>query len=227
MNAVEVIKGLHSEYGHHQWYSARDPMSELVLTVLTQHTSDANALRAFARLEATFDNWNAVAEADPGAIAETIKSAGLSNVKAPRIKQILLNIREQKGSLDLAFLAEMDPGEALRWLMSLPGVGPKTARCVLLFSLGKPMLPVDTHVHRVTRRLGLIGEKVGAEEASDLLEAIVPKEECYDFHVNLITHGRQICRAQRPLCPRCIFLETCPFANENGPQKLSPTVIKD
>lgn len=210
MNIDHAIRLLQSQHGHHEWEPGRDPTSELVLTVLTQHTSDSNALRAFETLVASFNNWESAAKADPQEIAKAIKSAGLSNVKAPRIKLILQTILDQKGNLDLSFLNNMEASEAISWLVSLPGVGPKTARCVLLFSLGKPVLPVDTHVHRVTRRLGLIGEKVSAEQASDLLEALVPLQERYDFHVNLISHGRRICRAQRQLCDKCNFEDACP-----------------
>lgn len=151
-----------------------------------------------------------MAQAQPQEIAEAIKLGGLAQVKAPRIKAILNRIEEERGSFDLSFLERMPMDEARRWLLDLPGVGPKTAACVLLFSLDMPALPVDTHVYRVARRLGLLGDKVSAEKAHEILEAIVAPKEVYHFHIYLIAHGRRLCAAQRPRCPACPLLDGCP-----------------
>jgi endonuclease-3 len=199
-----------TEYGERQWYSRADPLSELVQTILSQHTSDVNSHRAFAELRATFPTWEAARDAPIERVATTIRSAGLGNIKAPRIQQVLREV-SQNGRLDLGFLRDMPLAEAKTWLRSLSGVGPKTAACVLLFSLGKPALPVDTHVFRVSRRLGLIGPKVSADQAHDDLEAMLPPEALYAFHVNVVAHGRQVCHAQRPACERCVLQSECDY----------------
>ena len=149
-------------------------------------------------------------EGDTEDIAQAIRIGGLSRIKAPRIKAVLQDIREKCGGLDLSFLREMPLEEAKLWLRQLPGVGPKTAAIVLCFALGMPAMPVDTHIYRVSKRLGLIGEKVTAEQAHDILEASVAPEQVFALHVYLITHGRQVCKARRPLCDRCVLSGGCP-----------------
>jgi endonuclease-3 len=197
-----------------EWRPRLDTVSELVFTILSQHTSDTNAERAGEGLKARFGSWDAVAEASVEEVEEAIRSAGLARQKAPRILGTLQRVLELRGTLDLDFLAELPLAEAKAWLRELPGVGPKTAAVVLCFALGMPALAVDTHVHRVTRRLGLIGPKVTAEQAHDILEPLVPPEEVYAFHVGLITHGRQVCHARRPECGRCPLREGCPSRRE-------------
>ena len=205
----DIISLLAAEYGtierHH-----RDPLSELILTVLSQNTSDSNSRRAYDKLVHTFSSWESVARADAGDIAGTIRTGGLSQVKALRIKEILEQIRVRKGSYDLDFLSEMPLADARAWLQTLPGVGPKTAACVLLFSLGKPVLPVDTHIYRVARRLGLIDSKVSVTKAHDVLGAMVPAEDIYQFHMRMVEHGRKICKARQPFCHQCVLLKLCP-----------------
>lgn len=211
MKIDEVLSLLAQGYGVPRWRPRTDPLSELILTVLSQNTSDTNSRRAFQGLLALpGKGWEAAAEASVEEIARAIHQGGLARVKAPRIKLLLQALREQRGSLDLGFLREMPLPEAKAWLRRLPGVGPKTAACVLLFSLGRPALPVDTHIYRVVRRLGLIDSRVSAEKAHELLEALVPPEDIYPFHVNLIAHGRRVCKAQRPRCLMCLFREGCP-----------------
>lgn len=213
-DAVKVLRvnaRLKEVFGPRERYSARDPLDELILTILSQNTSDRNSGRAYRSLRAAYPTWEAVLAADVRDLYEAIKSAGLGNTKAPRIQAVLAEILDRRGSFDLDFLRDMPMAEARQWLRSLPGIGPKTAACVLCFACDMPALPVDTHVHRVSQRLGLIGPKVSAEAAHELLEHVVPAEDVYAFHVNLIVHGRQICHAQRPACERCPLAELCDY----------------
>ncbi len=206
----EIIGRLSALYGEPVWRPHGDPMTELVLTILSQNTSDANSGRAFMRLVARFPAWEALMAAPPQEIEREIAVGGLAKIKAPRIKAILEEVWGRRGSFDLSFLAQMPLAEAKEWLRSLPGVGPKTAACVLMFACGLPALPVDTHVHRVSQRLGLVPNKAGPAEAHDILEAMLRPEQVYPFHVSLIKHGRRLCRAQRPLCAGCPLLDGCP-----------------
>ncbi len=210
----EVLARLAPLYGRLDWKRRRDPVSELVVTILSQHTSDVNAERAFAQLLDAFGSLEEVARAEVEVIARCIRSGGLAQQKAPRIKAALNRVMEERGSLDMDFLRELPLAEAKAWLKAFPGVGPKTAAVVLCFSLGMPAMPVDTHVHRVTKRLGLIGDRVTADQAHDLLESKVAPEDVYRFHVYLITHGRRVCRSQRPLCDSCVLADICPTGRE-------------
>jgi endonuclease-3 len=189
-----------------------DPLEELVLTVLSQHTSDLNAERAFASLRAAFPTWADIVRARPEQVADAIRSGGLANTKAPRIQAILREIGEREGRFDLSRLRRMADAEALAFLSSLPGVGPKTAAVVMAFSLGRDAIPVDTHVHRVSRRLGLIPPKASAERAHDILARTVPDELKTPMHVGLIRLGRQVCKAPVPRCEDCPLADLCPTA---------------
>jgi len=194
----------------------QDPLSELIQTVLSQNTADVNSDRAYASLMERFGgDWDAVRAAPVDQVADAIRRGGLAEIKAARIKSILDRIAETVGELDLAFLRDTSMEEGRTFLRSLGGVGPKTAACVLLFSCGKPALPVDTHVHRVSQRLGLVPAKATAEQAHVMLEAIIPVDNVYPFHMLLIGHGRQICKAQRPRCPECPVLDLCPYPASN------------
>lgn len=206
-----VNQCLNESYGPRERYSVRDPLDELILTILSQNTSDRNSGRAWRSLQSRYHAWEEVLAADTSELYEAIKSAGLGNIKAPRIQSVLQEILDRRGSFDLHFLRDLPMAEAKRWLTSLPGIGPKTAACVLCFACDMPALPVDTHVHRVAQRLGLIGPKVGADAAHDLLEQAVPPDAVYAFHVNMILHGRQICHAQRPECGRCPLADLCDY----------------
>jgi endonuclease-3 len=208
----EIVERLSALYGRPVWRPHGDAMTELVLTILSQNTSDANSGRAFMRLLSRFPTWEALMAADRQEIEREIQVGGLAATKAPRIKAILEEVWRRRGSFGLSFLGEMPLGEAKAWLRSLPGVGPKTAACVLMFALGRPALPVDTHVGRIARRLALVPANTGAAEAHDLLEAMLAREEVYAFHVSLIKHGRRLCRAQRPLCADCPLRDRCPTA---------------
>jgi len=209
----EVDKLLAQVYGDKRWRKHAEPIDELVATVLSQHTNDVNRDRAFRQLKRRFPNWEQVLHAPTRSIAAAIKPAGLSNQKAPRIKAILQRIAEaNEGKLSLNFLAEMPVSEAMDWLKRLPGVGPKTAACVLLFSFGKPVFPVDTHIYRISKRLGWLDEKVSEARANELLDKVVPDEIKYRLHLNMIAHGRKICKPQNPRCNECVLKHLCGYA---------------
>jgi endonuclease-3 len=206
----EVIELLEQEYGPRSWQPDRDPIDVLIGTILSQNTSDTNSGGAFASLKASFDSWEAVASAPAEHIARVIKSGGLSQIKAVRIKQVLEQIEKEQGRISLDSLKSMNMAEAEEYLMRLPGVGHKTARCVLLFSLGKPSLPVDTHIFRVAKRLGLIDSRASIEKAHSLLQKQIPPSKVYQFHIYMIEHGRRICHARQPRCNMCILRSACP-----------------
>ncbi len=187
-------------------------MVELVLTLLSQHTSDHNSGRAFHRLLERFPEWDAVAAAPTAEVEDAIRPGGLAPTKAPRLQELIRAVRERMPGYDLSLLDTMPLAEAKAWLRALPGVGPKTAACVLLFALGRPALPVDTHVDRVSHRLGLVPAKASTDQAHDILEAQVAPEDIYAYHVDLIQHGRRTCAARVPLCAACPLLQRCPRA---------------
>ncbi len=207
-----TVAGLLREmYGVPDWRPHLSPMDELVSTILSQNTSDTNRDRAFERLKARFATWEAVRDAPTQAVVEAIRPAGLANQKAPRLQAILRRITEERGGLEIDFLADLPLEEAKAWLTGLNGIGPKTAAIILLFAFGRPAFPVDTHVHRVSQRIGLIGPRVSAEKAHDLLEQIVPPEDYLVFHLNLIQHGREICLARQPRCEVCPLQAHCDY----------------
>jgi endonuclease III len=218
--ASSVVELLALEYGEPRWRPTGKPVDELVQTILSQNTSDINTNRAFASLTSSFPRWQDARDAAPNEIAAAIHSAGLSNRKAPRILDALHDVVagedvDPNRSL-LRELERLGLDRAKQRLTRLPGVGPKTAACVLLFAAGMPALPVDTHVYRVSRRIGLLREGVSPDRAHDELEAIVEPDQVYQFHVLLIRHGREICRARRPQCERCPLTSQCAYARERG-----------
>ena len=208
---AKIIDALVSEYGSRHWQPDDSPLNVLVQTILSQNTSDTNSKRAFRSLQAAFPSWEDVASANVSEIADAIRSGGLGEIKAGRIKQALADIQQRRGELELEFLKELPLDEARGWLTQLPGVGTKTANCVFLFSLGRPALPVDTHIHRVAKRLGLIDVKTTVEKAHKLLGSLVPPDKVYQFHVLMIEHGRKVCRAQRPRCAECVLRQRCQY----------------
>ncbi len=210
--ARTVLSRLRKRYGDLVPPRRSDPLEELILTVLSQHTSDVNAERAFESLRAALPTWDAVVRAPTRSVADAIRSGGLADTKAPRIQAILREVEARRGGFDLSALAELPDDEARAELVSLPGVGPKTAAVVLSFSLGRDAMPVDTHVHRVTRRLGLVPATTSAERADRLLHELVPEGLRTPLHVALIRLGREICKAPTPRCRICPLKDICPTA---------------
>lgn len=207
---ARVCDALEARYGRREWAGGRPVLDELIYTILSQNTTSANCSKAFARLREHFPVWESALAARTQEIADAIRPGGLANRKAPRIKAVLEQAYAQQGSLDLQWIAKASDAEAMDYLLGLDGVGRKTAACVLMFGLGRPVLPVDTHVHRVTQRLGLIG-RVSADRAHDLLAGMVPSERVYSFHVNTVAHGREVCRARSPRCDQCVIREECAY----------------
>ena len=205
-----VFKRLGDFYGVPQWRPSRSALDELIRTVLSQNTNDRNSGEGFRRLKAAFADWAAVEKAPWRQVASAIRVSGLANIKSRRIQEILRRIREEQGKYSLGFLRDMESRAAREYLLAIPGVGPKTAACVLLFSFGKPIFPVDTHIHRVTMRLGIIEPRSGAAEAHEELQGLVPAELVYPLHLLLIRHGRETCHARNPECARCVLLDLCP-----------------
>ena len=210
----EVRQRLAGAYGEPCHVRDLDPVSELVSTILSQNTNDLNRDVAFGRLRQRFPTWQEVLGAETETVVDAIRPAGLANQKAPWIQGALRAILDERGELELDFLGDWPVQEAKAWLSALQGVGPKTAAIVLLFALGRPAFPVDTHIHRVSRRLGLIGPRVTREKAHDLLEELVPPQHYYSFHLNVIRHGRQICQARRPRCEECMLTDLCDYYRE-------------
>ncbi len=210
----EIDLRLSAAYGRPVWRSHGDPLDQLIGTVLSQHTSDSNTARAFASLRARFGDWRKVMDAPVEDVVDAIRCGGLANIKAPRIQRILEAIERDVGELSLDCLQSMSLEEARAWLTRLPGVGPKTTACVLLFSLGLPTMPVDTHVHRVCGRLGLYDQTLNAEAAHRMLDALIgaDRDVTYALHMNLIHHGRGVCRARAPQCGACVLADICPSA---------------
>jgi len=212
----QIHRRLLQAYGEPTWRPHMDPVSELVSTILSQNTNDLNRDLAYERLRARFPTWEQVRDAEPQAVIEAIRPAGLANQKGPRIQQALRLITRERAALELDFLADWPVDRAKAWLSSIHGVGPKTAAIVLLFSLGRPAFPVDTHVHRVTRRLGLIGSRVSREKAHDELEQLVPPADYYAFHLNVIRHGREVCASRKPCCSACALRDLCDYYRREG-----------
>jgi len=203
-------------FGEPVWRTPLPAIDELVSTILSQNTNDVNRDRGFNALRAKFPTWEEVRDANPEEVIDAIRPAGLANQKGPRIQQVLRAITEERGSLDLGFLADLSVDEARAWLTKFNGVGPKTAAIVLCFSLNMPAFPVDTHIYRVSGRIGLRPEKMTVEQAHPHLEALFPPETYYAAHLNLIRLGREICGARKPNCVVCPIRELCDYAAKAG-----------
>ncbi len=214
----EIHKHLIDKYGEPIWTreQAPEPVGTLVNTILSQNTNDRNRDIAYQRLRERFPNWEAVRDAPAEEIIELVRPAGLAPTKGPRLQAALRAISERQGAISLDFLRDKPLAEARQWLLDLHGVGPKTAAIVLLFSMGRPAFPVDTHVHRVTRRLGLIPQATSRERAHELLEEIVPESLYYPFHLNVIQHGRMVCVARGPHCENCNLQGLCTYWHDRN-----------
>lgn len=228
LHLTRVYEKLLATYGKPENEPDHNPLGGLIGTILSQHTSDINSERAYQQLISAFPTWEAVRDAPTYQIAEVIKSGGLANIKSARIQDVLHTLTEQQeqqgGTKTLADylsaeLAQRSTADAWRYLRSLPGVGPKTAACVLMFNLDRPAFPIDTHVGRVLQRLGVIGPKVSIEAAHTLVGKTISPEWVYPLHVNLIRHGRQICHAQRPECSRCPLYSECAYVGSVNVQE--------
>jgi endonuclease-3 len=209
--ALAVHKRLLDFYGYPVWRNPLPPLDELVSTILSQNTNDINRDVAFFALKAKFPNWEAVRDAPVRSIIAAIRPAGLGPQKAPRIKAVLKSISELRGELSLDFLKDMSAEEARAWLTQFNGVGPKTAAIVLQFSLDKPAFPVDTHIYRVTGRIGLRPAKLNVEKAHPYFEELFPPDTYYAAHLNIIRLGREICVARKPNCPACPLTDLCDY----------------
>ncbi|HEX8847279.1 MAG TPA: hypothetical protein VF791_21730 [Pyrinomonadaceae bacterium] len=206
-----IIQNLERAYGVPLNERATDPLDMLIKIILSQATSDTNSHRTFAALKKRFPTWDAVLRARTHTIAETIRSGGLANQKAAVIKDVLRQIKEEHGALDLSFLHKFSPEEAVRYLSQFRGIGPKTIACTLLFACRKEVFPLDTHIFRILRRVGLIPQKCTDRRAHEIMNSVVPEGKFYSFHVNLIRHGRTLCRPRDPLCERCPIVEYCDY----------------
>jgi endonuclease-3 len=211
-----VARRLAQEYGDARFEGPGDPLSGLVSTILSQNTTAVNTRRAFAALRRRFPSWEEVAAAPLGQIEDAIRPAGLGAQRARRIQKILQHLRDVQGRPSLDFLADLSVEEARDFLLTLPGVGPKTAACVLLFELGREVFPVDTHVYRICRRLGWLEGDPGPDRAHQILEPQIPGSLRYSLHVNMVRHGRARCRPHRPRCHDCPLRPDCRWNAENG-----------
>jgi endonuclease-3 len=209
--ALIVHQTLLAYYGEPIWRNPLPPLDELISTILSQNTNDTNRDRAFNALRNHLPTWESVRDARPDEVINAIRSAGLANQKGPRIQSVLNAITTLRGELELEFLRGLAPEETRAWLLQFKGVGPKTAAIVQLFSLGQPAFPVDTHIYRVTGRLGLLSDKMTEEQAHDHLAALFPPQTYYAAHLNIIRLGREICQARRPNCPVCPLKHLCHY----------------
>ena len=210
-----VVQNLERAYGvpENKW-TDWDVLDMLVAVILSQATSDANSDRTYDALKKRFPTWDSVLRARERTLVETIRLGGLANQKAAVIRDLLRQIKERHGSFDLSFLKKMPAAEAVAYLASFRGVGPKTAACTLLFACATEVFPLDTHIFRILRRVGLIPQKCTDARAHEIMNRIVPPGKFYSFHVNLVRHGRALCRPRDPVCERCPIVEYCDYGRE-------------
>ena len=212
--AQVVFQRLTGAFGLPEWGNATPPLDELINTILSQNTNDRNRDLAYHNLRGRFPSWEAVRDADPAAVIDAIRPAGLANQKGPRIQAVLRQITEERGALDLDFLFSLPDEEAFAWLKHFKGVGPKTASIVLQFSLSKPAFPVDTHVYRVSGRIGLRPKKMSVEQTHEFLAKLFRPDQYGPAHLNLIRLGREICHARNPECPVCPVNALCDYYHD-------------
>jgi endonuclease-3 len=207
-----VAERLAREYGKRRWVSDEDPLDSLIGTILSQNTSDVNSGRAFASLKRKFPSWEGAESATSRQIASAIRKGGLAGIKSRRIKAILSKIKRKTGRLDLGFLNWMSLRGGYDYLRSYKGVGPKTAACVLLFACRKPVFPVDTHILRIAKKLHWAKTQETAESFQERVQDLIPKGWVYSLHINMIAHGRGVCRSRLPKCGECVLIKLCPSA---------------
>jgi endonuclease-3 len=212
-----ILRRLRKRYGPRPWKCWGKGVDVLVETILSQNTSNANSEAGYRQLRRRFKSWNQVASADVDEVERHIRVSGLSKQKAPRIQAILRAIKADRRTIDLQFLGEEAEQAAYEYLTKFKGVGPKTANCVMLFAFGQAVFPVDTHIHRIARRLKLIPPRSTAEQAHELLKPMIPPKDRYEMHVLLIEHGRKTCRAINPKCEECVLLDLCPYGQKKSP----------
>lgn len=209
-----IVGNLEQAYGTPVNTFTHDPLDMLVQIILSQATSDTNSDRAYKSLKAHFPTWDAALAASESDLANAIRSGGLANQKARTIKSVLAQIKDEHGKLELSFLNDMDTLDAVRYLSQFRGIGPKTVACTLLFACRKPVFPLDTHIFRVLRRIGLVPQKCTDARAHEIMDSLVPEGKHYSFHVNLIRHGRTLCRSRDPACERCPVVEYCDYGQK-------------
>ncbi|MBN1677837.1 MAG: endonuclease III [Candidatus Thermoplasmatota archaeon] len=214
--AGEIDRILTRTYGRKEVELDDDPIDTLVETILSQNTTDVNSHKAFRELKRAYPSWNRMKGESPAKVAAIIRPGGLAKIKADRILGALDFIERETGKLDLSFLGSMSPGEVDAWLARIKGVGPKTRSIVMLFSLDMPTFPVDTHIHRVAKRLGLIGSRTSREKAQEEMARLVPSTKFYNFHINIIEHGRAVCKARKPRCTVCSISRLCDYYSTKG-----------
>lgn len=219
--AIKIHQRLLEVYGEPIWRNPLPAIDELISTILSQNTNDINRDRGFNALRVRFKTWEEVRDALPQDVIDAIRPAGLANQKGPRIQHVLRSITEERGSLDLSFLGDLSVEEARAWLTRFNGVGPKTAAIVICFSLGKAAFPVDTHIYRVSGRIGLRPARMTVEQAHPHLEGVFPPETYYPAHLNIIRLGREICTARRPYCEVCPIVDLCDFGSARMNVQLS------
>jgi len=215
----EIFDLLHEEYGAPEPMDRDDPVDSLITTILSQNTNDVSRDRAKERLDERFKDFQAILDADTEDVVEAIKVCGLGPTKAERIQTFLRMLKEERGAFSLDHVPAMEKEEAKEYLQQFPGVGPKTAAVTLCFAFGMPVMPVDTHVYRLGKRLELLPEDISREEAHDILEREVPDDQIYEFHINLIRHGRAVCTARNPTCQQGVLAEycvNCPCQEQGG-----------
>lgn len=216
--ARTVSRRLLKAYGEPTWRNPLPPVDELVSTILSQNTNDINRDRAFDQLQARFPTWEAVRDAPTEAVIDAIRIAGIANQKGPRIQNALRAITEERGRIELDFLRKLPPDEVRAWLTQLKGVGPKTAAIVMQFALDMPAFPVDTHIHRISGRIGLRPERASREKAHLILAELFQPKTYYAAHLNLIRHGREVCKAPHPLCENCVLTDLCAYYQALDPK---------
>lgn len=208
----EIIKRLEAAFGEPQWQGRGKPLGSLIMTILSQSTNDNNRDMAYKRLKDRFPDWHAVMNAPVADIAAAIRPAGLSNQKSARIKDVLRWVYDTYDTFDLGFLCDQDPQQTIETFLKLKGVGIKTISVVLMFTCGVDIFPVDTHVHRICKRLNLVPLNANAEKTHYLMQPQVPDGKSYSMHMNFLRLGRTICKAQTPKCPECPLNDICPSA---------------